>query len=501
MYCVNGEDDNFKLYNTTVYQVGIDPPDSKPTVGVGSGTGLTGTYQYKYTYKRDTEALEGNPSPVSDEVTVSDEDVDVTVVASSDTQVDKIVIYRTLNLDSGGDSTQFYKVDEVENSDQTYTDSASDNDVTTLVSDNHTVPPKAKFVKLHNDRMFYISCPDETDGESMVMWSLVGIPEAVPSSNYQYFDRKDGEEITGVASLGEQLVIFKPNKISVLSGNFDELYTVSRTIGSISGYSILEFKDNIVFLSEDGWKAYDGVNISDISDRLRALDEAGYFTPAESDNYDAVYYPLKKQMMFLINHSSLAEYVMVGHWIVPLMAEVKIEDLSQDYVGWTYFQYESLDLSCLGAYTDDEGLRRPLAGGEDGYLYRLDSGAQDDGSDINFRFETGFRPLGQDPTTIFTLREVTIMFQSGTAGGLEFNVDVDNVHDVSVFETVTGGEAYAGSCYAGEIYCGMSGLNIESFNVNAMGRLFQVGLDVTTSNTFTLAGLSGALRPEAKRPS
>ena len=132
--------------------------------------------------------MEGNPSDESETVSPSAQSVNVTVVASTDTtQVDNIVIYRTL---ASGET--FYKVAEITNSAQTYQDDLADAELTTEVEFNNTVPPKTKQFVLHKDRVFYMNCPDEESGDSLVMWSKSGNGEQVPSINYKYFSEKNG---------------------------------------------------------------------------------------------------------------------------------------------------------------------------------------------------------------------------------------------------------------------------------------------------------------------
>jgi hypothetical protein len=194
----------------------------------------TGTYLYKVCYKRNAwNALIGNPSAASSSIDAVNNTIDVGVTASTQADVDKIVIYRTHD----GGST-YYKHSEVANTTATIVDNTADSALSIELVETNTVPPKSKFIVLHLDRMVYLNLPDDSDtgSESKIMWSKAGIPEAVPASNYQFFDRDDGEDITGGASIGDYLVVFKRNKISVLTGDFDEsseLYTTEYGVGCI----------------------------------------------------------------------------------------------------------------------------------------------------------------------------------------------------------------------------------------------------------------------------
>lgn len=502
-YCfvVNGTDSNFKIRNTTTSNVGITPPAAKPTVADASGSGLTGSFKYVYAYKRDTEELISNYSAVSDTVTITDSSINVTYAESSDAQVDNIVIYRTLDLlDEDNSSTVYYKVTEVTNGNGTYEDSTADADLTTLATNTQTVPPKAKFIKLHKDRMFYANCPDETDGTSLFMFSKAGQAEACPSTNYHYFDRADGESITGHASIGDYYVVFKRNKIAVMEGNFEEWYTVSNRIGCISAGTILEFKDFCVFLSEEGWKIFDGANIYDASRQLKALTRANYFDPDEADNYQAAYYPDKEQMHFLLNHSSYTKIVMVGHWLAPLFERIPVENISNPDVGWTYHQYDNHTLTTLGTCRSG-GLTILVAGSSDGKVYQLDTGFDDENNDIAIAFETGWLPLTENRSLTKTLRVINVTYAASAAGTVSLIVDIDHTRDVGTYTLTSGGGAYTGYAFCNAAYCGVYSTSNENQNAAGTGRLFRFRVTDTSDNTFMLMSVGGNFKVHGVRAS
>jgi hypothetical protein len=113
-YGVNGVDPNFKLYNGTSYGVGIAPPLAAPGVADGGAGSLTGKYSYVYCYKRSSpNPLISNPSPASTPLDLTSKIFTVTYTPSLDPQVDTIIIYRTLNLNTQGtDPLAFFKVAE-----------------------------------------------------------------------------------------------------------------------------------------------------------------------------------------------------------------------------------------------------------------------------------------------------------------------------------------------------------------------------------------------------
>ncbi len=459
--------------------------------------GLTATYKYVYTYKRTGfQAFEGNPSEASVAVSPSSQKVNVSVVASTDTQVDKILVYRTLDYAaSAADSTLFYHAVELPNSTATWSDDLADGDLTTLVDTDNTVPPKAKYLLLHNDRVIYSNCPDETDGGSLVMWSKIGYGDAVPSINRQYFDRKDGEDITGTASLADYLLVFKRNKIGIISGDFSiengsELWYLSEGIGAISAWGILHFEDQVVFLSEEGWKATDGKSIYPLSTKINGLIEDGYITINESNNYSAVYYPEKEQFQYLCNHSTENPQVYVGHLLAPLMlASQGIIGVSEKSLGsmmsWTYHEYDFHTLTCLGTYTNSNGITKVIAGDNNGIVYLLDSGSDDDGSNISVRLQTDWLTFGARAFTKTIRRGYMTYATDGTiAMNLVADLDFTATNEISSF---TGASVDIDDA-----------IN-ESFDLTGTGEVFRFTLTESSSQSLDLMGLSFLYRVDGTR--
>jgi len=444
-----------------------------------------GRYKYKYVYKRSTDGglpeLIGNPSAVSDEIDLSSGAIEVSYVASSDAQVDKIIIYRTLDFSTTGDPIEnYYKVVEVNNATSTYDDSTDDNDLTTLLEENNTVPPKAFFVTVHKDRVFYANCPDETDGDSIVMWSKSGEGENVPSSNYQYFDRSDGQDIAGMCSLTDYLLVFKEKKVGVLEGEFSSIYYLSDNIGCVAPWAIKVIGDKAIFPSEEGWMMCDGRNIYGISEKVDSLGERGYYSYTERANYFVALNLEKSQIHFMINHSALDKIVMVGHFISPLLSqygEVPEEETSTA-VSWTYHQYDNHTHVAMGEFTDASGLMRigiiAKKGAADYFIYETESADGDESEAIAVAIQTGWSTMGAPNTLTKTVRvgHIGAAF-GGTSGNeqvLTINTDVDFVNpvDTATITQVTNPSGSVG--FPGDIYTGSYALHEENFKMNAVGR-------------------------------
>ena len=505
-YIVNGIDNNTRLYNTTAFNVGIPVPADAPTVASGVAGALSGKYKVKYCYRRSTpNGLTGNPSAASAEVTVDSQKIDVTVVQSSDSQVDKIQIYRTYDLAlSDTDPGLYFFVEEVANTSGTYSHDTADADLGMLVEDDNDAPPKAKFSCLYKDRVFYANFPDVTDGKSKIVYSKIGKGDAVPALNYEFFDRGDGEEITGITSLPDFFIAFKKNKMLIISGDFAEKKQIAplHGIGCVASWAIIQMENRIIFLAEEGWKSTDGISIFDLSLRINEIFRAGYVSINEIENYSAIFYPARQHFQFLINHSvSSLRRVMVGHFLVPLLFIDRgiSEQTSENLVGWTYHQYDFHTLTCLARYTDSSGIARIMAGTSDGYIYDLDTGLDDGGYDISFCIESGWLLLGTKESVVHTLRMIVLSYGTSNEDDFTFRITTDFMPDNDETNLRGMNTAFCGACYCGLTYCGIDIGQREEIIYNAVGSRFKYAIYGTTQQDLNIQSLTFCSRIEGVR--
>ncbi len=131
--------------------------------------------------------------------------------------------------------------------------------------------PSGNIVISHNNRLFVC-------GGSKVTWSAPAPYHRVwPNLQFAYLAEGDKSDITGAASLGEHLVIFKQDSIWMLiDAGLDSFslrqYTPIRIvsgIGCVSHHTIQAVRGNLLFLAEDGVYAFDGTpQVKKLSDRV-----------------------------------------------------------------------------------------------------------------------------------------------------------------------------------------------------------------------------------------
>lgn len=239
---------------------------------------LSGTYSYCYTYYNSTDGIESAPSPVSEElvdvlgyITVSN------IVASTDTQVDKIRLYRI-----GGDKTAFSLVLELPNSSTPYVDNNPDTEIDgrVLVSQTYgQAPTGLKYLTEMHAIMFGAI-------DSKLYFSLKGKPYAWYELNYLEF----GVDITGIAKTTGGLLVFSKYRTFIVVGtsiaDFAQ-YTLDNTQGCLDYRSIQNIGGACLFLSTDGLCLSDGNMVKVIS-----KDKLGKFKWDALDSivHDEVYY-------------------------------------------------------------------------------------------------------------------------------------------------------------------------------------------------------------------
>ena len=514
-YAVDGYAPNVKILNTTAYNVGVDSPASAPNVSLVSGS-LTGRFAYVYVYYSTIFNTRSVPSQASSIIEPSGQGVQVSYVASSDPQIDKIEIYRTYSLGASEEPATFYFVTAVNNTTDSYIDNIPDADLGLEVSWDYYKPPKAKYLAVYKNRMFYANCPSENYGDSLVVYSEINNPDAIADTNYEYFDRGDGEAITGIASLPDYLIVFKPSKFYIISGDFElkRLVTSKYDIGCIASYAIIQLEDKVIFLSKQGWFSFNGENLINISKTIAdKLINDGYISENKIKYWSGTYYPAKNQIRFLFTGSGLEPYIFVGTFLLPFLNIS--EPLSifnfPIYVSWTKFNFPNHNLSCLASYLDVYGETKTIAGSEDGYIYVLDSGTTDDEQDINVILQSGWfnaSPVIKERGWLSgkvlnsLIRYFEINYYTSGEHNLNLILEKDFTSDQFRYSLAGIMPYYCGFSYCGETYCGAEAQMLFGKATPALltGSLFRFLISGSTNSNFTFNELLLFYRSKGIRP-
>lgn len=129
--------------------------------------------------------------------------------------------------------------------------------------------PEAKHLLAAHDRMFAANVDDTgTRHRSRLHWSNAVDPETWDALDFWDFTPDDGQEITALALLGEQIVVFKESAIHVLVGrdpNSFAGYPTDAEIGTRAARSVAVDGAEILFFDqESGVWAFDGAGLTQL---------------------------------------------------------------------------------------------------------------------------------------------------------------------------------------------------------------------------------------------
>jgi hypothetical protein len=147
--------------------------------------------------------------------------------------------------------------------------------------------PTAEHVLVHANKMFVA---DTTEASvrypNRVRFSLEAIPDNWDEDDYFDFE-SGGDGITGLASVGGQLIVFKKNAIFVVYGytrDDFQIVQLSAKLGAMSHDHIAVSETGVYFYSHpQGLHYYNGTNIFDVFTNLRPMYPEGYINSAADD--------------------------------------------------------------------------------------------------------------------------------------------------------------------------------------------------------------------------
>lgn len=179
-------------------------------------------------------------------------------------------------------------------------------------------PPSADAIKVVNNFVFISRNLSATSTLSRVYWSNVGDPDIWGAANFVDFRKNDGDMVTALGSIGQDLIIFKNRSVGRLyttvpnsdsSVTLGPLVTISSTIGCCGPTAVDSLPDgSIVFMGSDlHLYNFDGVTFVDLTDLYEGMPNIQDIlippgtTPAVTSNQAMStivvrYYPTKRQV-------------------------------------------------------------------------------------------------------------------------------------------------------------------------------------------------------------
>lgn len=230
-----------------------------------SGSGPDGTYHYKVSYY--TASYEVTLSVASNAVTVSDNDIDLSMIPiAPDTYGGEDVVGRKIYRHKNG-ATVYYLLSNgtvANNTATTLTDSDADAGLSATVyptGDSDYKPPLGKFVLVHKNRLWIGNDPSYP---SRLYYSDDSSHDIFITGDYFDIRPNDGDEITFVLNLLGILTVGKSNTIQKLytdGTDPDADWEISDPfsfIGCQAPYSADNSTIGIIYLARDGLYKFNG---------------------------------------------------------------------------------------------------------------------------------------------------------------------------------------------------------------------------------------------------
>lgn len=239
-------------------------------------------------------------------------------------------------------------------------------------------PPAGRYVVFRKDRL-YVAGVDANP--NILYYCETGDPTTWNTgSNFIQIRSNDGDKITGILPLGDNLVIYKNNSVWLLAGTSDSdffLTQVSQNIGCMAPKTLIGDKQLHYFLHRMGVYAFNGADTVKISSKI---DPTVNTSPTHLVNAAATLYNERYWLSF--TESGQTENL-----------KVLVFDTRHGFGGWSLFEGLAIKSFALWDGAADEG---QLYAGDSGtgFVWQLNTGADDGGSSIESAYQSKNFTLG-----------------------------------------------------------------------------------------------------------
>jgi len=377
----------------------------------------------------------------------------------------------------------------------TSSSAAADHSVGDIVLD--LFPPTvggAKFVVAFKEHMFYAGM---STNKQEIVFSVPFDETSFSAASGAGSIRVD-DEITGLKVFRSDLFIFCKNRIFRLSGSSQADFSitpVTRNIGCINGFSILEFAGDLVFLGPDGLRTVAGtarigdVELGTISGNVQQLfrdnlDDASAFV--------SLVIPDKTQYRIFFSKSTGTDSATIG--VIAVMKGQSFE----------FSTTKGIRPACADTVIED-GDVIVLHGGFDGFVYRQEKGNTFDGTLINAKYRSPDLSMG-DPGVRKHMQRVNINYAPESTIDADLFVRYDYESNTSTrpaaypLDSTNVAGIYGTSIYGSAVYGGPSQPIVRKA---VEGSGFAVALRVedgaTATSPYTLKGFQLEFQVGARR--
>lgn len=248
----NGQDHPIIYDGTTAHEMGMEPPDTAPTLTeAATGGTLDAALTYAYTYYDSNLLTESNPSPTASITpNASGRTVVVSDLPGTHPRADKVRIYRT---DLAGSLLNFLVELPIATTSYDDTGAVATDTQNPLEYDNDA-PLSFESLAYHKGFTF-------GNVGNILYYSKAYDPEHWPALNFIEIPFESNDTIRALWAYQDTLLIFGRSSIHLLAGSGGN-WSVSRVdvdTGVVNRRSIAEVAGQLVYLAHDGLRAFPGL--------------------------------------------------------------------------------------------------------------------------------------------------------------------------------------------------------------------------------------------------
>jgi len=375
-------------------QLGITPPTTTLTASSGVAGILTGAYRYRVTY-RNYQGFESNSSSASATETMSSEKCELTdIPRSSDPQVVERRIYRT---EAGGTVYKFLTTIE-DNSLTTYSDNISDASLGATLETDHDVPEV--FSEVHSHKSL------------------------LRGYNYDTFG-STSDETQSIETLSDSMVVMQKHKVWNLN-TMEEPEELAQSLaarGVPNPKACWNAGEVLIMVDNSGIFLYDKLTDVSISVPIEPLFDAEGTHPRRiNEKYANNLCACTLNDKVIVSYTSINEETPVNDTTIVYD---KRNGIFQGImpIGFSDFTVNKTDKIIYGA-------------GTDGIIYKLETGSDDEGADIDWHFQTKDFVTETGGVGVLKRGNIAKIDCNPNSGTITVNVYLDGVSSQTL--TITG---------------------------------------------------------------
>lgn len=249
---------------------------------------------------------------------------------------------------------------------------------------NRSAPTDPDFVTLFSERLIVAG---QSNNPQQVAYSTRLVPENFTGSSAGTVDV--GDQIVGIKSFRNKLIIFCKNSIYQLSGldSTPVLSSVTKNIGCVSGKTIQEIGGDLIFLSPDGLRTIagtariDDIELGSISRKVLPIFRDDIFPNISTLTFSSMVIREKSQYRLFYYKNGTGDISQKG-----LLGTFKISSQGVPLYEWS--ECTGIGARMTHSGFDEDNNEVYFHASTDGFIYQHDTGNNFNGSNIAAEYKT-----------------------------------------------------------------------------------------------------------------